>query len=544
MGGSRALALGWALVAGQLGSSGLAIVVPLSISGVPGAATVGVAYSFIPAVSGGSGTKFFSLSGTLPGGLSFSSSTGAITGTPTTAGTTSGLSITVSDASGSAPLSGLSVVVSAAFFRPSADRQVQNFFATNSQTSGISAYTSATSATFRIRRVIPQGKRVTGQPYKATFTYENWANLSNLTEGNGSTDPITVSLGIEYNTNTALKSWAPGAAGATVVDQSVGGPISVPAGGLGVINATAAMPDGGFVYYELVCVTGATGWPLGINMTPAAFNADAYVAGMDLHAAAPSSANWVTTGGIPGYAASKIVSQVSSDQKDIVVIGNSIALGSGNNPNDISYFNLAAGEGLGTAAITGGPTLGLSKIARTGDANYGLAANYAKRIALLGNPIQAHRLIYALDATNDFANGRTLAQAQADYLTNLGRLQGRGVPITLTTLLPRTTGGNVTEFNAGFKANRNAFIAWQYTLIGQYGVDSIFDAAAAVENAPASQAGNGDNTWKDIRFTSDYTHPSGGAVGSGTSGTLGTSAAGGGHATLAAAFLTFLNTLS
>jgi hypothetical protein len=98
--------------------SGLSIVVTaapvaLALSGTPPVGAIGSTYSFIPTVSGGSGTKAFSLSGVLPDGLSFSTSTGAITGTPTTAGTTSGLAITVSDTSGSATLSGLSIVVSA-----------------------------------------------------------------------------------------------------------------------------------------------------------------------------------------------------------------------------------------------------------------------------------------------------------------------------------------------------------------------------------------------------------------------------------------------
>lgn len=91
-----------------------AAVTPLAITGTPGTATVGQPYTFTPAVTGGSGTKSFSLAGTLPAGLSFSSTTGAVTGTPTTAGTTSGLSVTVTDTSGSAVLNGLSISVQSA----------------------------------------------------------------------------------------------------------------------------------------------------------------------------------------------------------------------------------------------------------------------------------------------------------------------------------------------------------------------------------------------------------------------------------------------
>lgn len=88
-------------------------VTPLSISGSPGPATVGQNYSFAPTVAGGSGTKAFTLSGSLPSGLNFTSATGAISGTPTAAGAFSGITISVSDNSGSASLPGLSIIVAA-----------------------------------------------------------------------------------------------------------------------------------------------------------------------------------------------------------------------------------------------------------------------------------------------------------------------------------------------------------------------------------------------------------------------------------------------
>lgn len=84
----------------------------LAISGSPSTATVGQPFSFTPAVTGGSGARSFELTGTLPDGLSFNTGTGAITGTPTTAGTTLGLSITVTDRSGSAVLGPFSLTAS------------------------------------------------------------------------------------------------------------------------------------------------------------------------------------------------------------------------------------------------------------------------------------------------------------------------------------------------------------------------------------------------------------------------------------------------
>jgi hypothetical protein len=98
MTGRLSLILGLSLAANTGGG------VRLAISGTPDTATVGVAYSFVPTVINATSTPSFALTGTLPDGLSFNTSTGAITGTPTAAGTTLGLSITVTDAVGSAVL--------------------------------------------------------------------------------------------------------------------------------------------------------------------------------------------------------------------------------------------------------------------------------------------------------------------------------------------------------------------------------------------------------------------------------------------------------
>ena len=96
--------------------TGVAAPAALGISGTPGAANQGSAYSFTPAASGGTSPYTFALTGSLPAGLSFSTSTGAITGTPTATGTTSGLNITVTDAVGAtASLGAFSLVVSASY---------------------------------------------------------------------------------------------------------------------------------------------------------------------------------------------------------------------------------------------------------------------------------------------------------------------------------------------------------------------------------------------------------------------------------------------
>lgn len=94
----------------------------LSISGVPAQATLNQPYDFTPTVTGNVGLTLFQLAGTLPPGLTFDYLDGSISGTPTQAGTTTGLSITVTDMWGGATLPNLSIVVSAApAYSPSLD---------------------------------------------------------------------------------------------------------------------------------------------------------------------------------------------------------------------------------------------------------------------------------------------------------------------------------------------------------------------------------------------------------------------------------------
>ena len=90
-------------------------VLPLTITGTPGAATQNVAYAFTPTTGGGTGPFTFALTGTLPTGLLFWTATGGLSGTPTVAGTATGLAITVTDSAGALATRGpLSVTVAAA----------------------------------------------------------------------------------------------------------------------------------------------------------------------------------------------------------------------------------------------------------------------------------------------------------------------------------------------------------------------------------------------------------------------------------------------
>ena len=87
----------------------------LTIGGNPQQATVGQAYNYTPAVSGGTAPYSYAHSGTaLPAGLTFSNSTGAITGSPTAGGNASGIVITVTDSAGQTASQTIAISVAAA----------------------------------------------------------------------------------------------------------------------------------------------------------------------------------------------------------------------------------------------------------------------------------------------------------------------------------------------------------------------------------------------------------------------------------------------
>jgi hypothetical protein len=78
---------------------------PLALSGTPATATVGAEYSFTPSRTGGHGPFTFALGGTLPAGLTFNTSTGAIAGIPVSSGEAE-LTIGVQDKDGLTALLG------------------------------------------------------------------------------------------------------------------------------------------------------------------------------------------------------------------------------------------------------------------------------------------------------------------------------------------------------------------------------------------------------------------------------------------------------
>lgn len=143
----------------------------LTISGTPPSpVNVGSSYSFTPTVSGGVPAYSFSLAaGTLPAGLSLNTSTGAITGTPTTAGTASGLVLRVTDsASTTADLGPFDIVVNAVSGLATWDSTVNNptglpnIAYTNSDRT---ASTSANTSAIRTTRNPPAQGKTSGKWY-------------------------------------------------------------------------------------------------------------------------------------------------------------------------------------------------------------------------------------------------------------------------------------------------------------------------------------------------------------------------------------------
>ena len=104
--------IGIALLAGLLGCGEKAAPTITTASTLP-TGEVGIAYSETLGASGGSGTytNWSITAGTLPDGLSLGSSTGVISGIPTTAGTTT-ITVQVTDSLGGTATKDLSVTIS------------------------------------------------------------------------------------------------------------------------------------------------------------------------------------------------------------------------------------------------------------------------------------------------------------------------------------------------------------------------------------------------------------------------------------------------
>jgi hypothetical protein len=191
----------------------------------------------------------------------------------------------------------------------------------------------------------------------------------------------------------------------------------------------------------------------------------------------------------------------------ILLVGDSLLYGSGNTDNGMSWADYALGGMTGRCKI--------AQISETAALFVQSQYNQRRLRQAYG---RFDRIIEGY-GTNDINIGQTLAQIQANKLaiwSFLAALCPNGFRgIYAPSVLPRTVSPSnqaplVAAFGPGTVASgspsiRNAYNAWLFTQVGVT-IGGVIDISAAVENAPASQAGSGDGTWKFSTDTSDGTH--------------------------------------
>jgi len=178
------------------GCSANLILTPPVISGSPSAAaSVGVPYSFTPAATNATS---FSVSGTLPPGLSFNTSTGTLSGTPTTRGTYSNIIITAIDAGGSTPMAAFTITVSAAPPAPTISGNPSTMDTVGTAYSFTPTATDATS--FSYTGTLPPGLvfststgAISGTPTTAG-TYSNIQITANNSSASSSLTAFTITV--------------------------------------------------------------------------------------------------------------------------------------------------------------------------------------------------------------------------------------------------------------------------------------------------------------------------------------------------------------
>ena len=246
-----------------------------TISGAPAAAaTVGSAYSFQPAASDADGNSLTFAIQNMPSWATFASSTGLLSGTPTTVnlGTTSGIVISVSDGTATASLPAFSIAVSAA--------GAGNRAPTITGTPGTSVAVGAVY-TFQPSASDPDGNPLTftiqNKPAWATFTASSGRLTGTPTAANvGTTAGIVIGVS-DGSLTTSLPAFAiaVAAAGGTNRPPTISGAptTSVTVGAAYSFQPTAVDPDGNSLTFAIqnkpawATFTAATGRLAG---TPAA----------------------------------------------------------------------------------------------------------------------------------------------------------------------------------------------------------------------------------------------------------------------------------
>lgn len=356
--------------AGATGSRSYSLTINAAVvvnpAGLPGG-TVGVAYSQVVSASGGNGSYTYSVSaGALPPGLMLNPATGAIGGTPGSAGTSS-FTIRATDGSGATGSRAYSVTINAAISVNPA------------------ALPPATVGTAYVQTVTASGG--TG-----SFTYSVTAGALpaglalNAASGAVSGTPTTVAT----NSFTVTATDGNGATGSraysiTVNPAVVVNPATLPAGTVGAAYSQTVTATGGSGSYAYSISTGALPAGLSLNAasglisgTPTAAATSAFtIRALDSNGASGSRAYSVTVnaGMAVGPAALPSAAVGAPYAQTVVATG-----GTGSYTYSVSLGSLPAGLTLGssTGALSGTPTAaGTSSFTITATDSNGATASRA-----------------------------------------------------------------------------------------------------------------------------------------------------------------------
>ena len=234
----------------------VAVTAGVAVSGTPAAGAVSEVYSFSPTVSGGSGTytsyAIANTSGSLSAlGLSFSTSTGAITGTPTTAGTWQG-TISATDSFGNVGTSSsLAVTVNAALAITPSTTAAST--AVGETWSGVSVTTSGGAGTKTFSVANTTGtlsalglsfSTTTGAITGSPTTAGSWTGTIKVVDPGNSTGVQTASIAITVNAALAITPSA--TSSTTAINETWSGITVITTGGAGTktystVNTTGTL---------------------------------------------------------------------------------------------------------------------------------------------------------------------------------------------------------------------------------------------------------------------------------------------------------------
>lgn len=219
-----------------------------------------------------------------------------------------------------------------------------------------------------------------------------------------------------------------------------------------------------------------------------------------------------------GYGPSAIVGtlvpEANVTHKAILIVGDSIDNGTGNNPTiSNGYVEACVGQTVGIIKISQ-PNEAMSLFCQT-------QYNYRRMKMIRGEFDQ----VICGHSTNDLGGeGQTLAQLKTSFAAVNALLRpylANGAnAIWWRTMLPRTLssssqtpfGSSSPNYGPGTVASgspsvRNAWNAWLFAQAAAGVIGGVLDIAAAVELNPASATGAGSGQWANLNMTFDGTHP-------------------------------------